>query len=42
MPARGPETLAGHADFTHLMRLQGKQWRISRIFSYEHVDAPAR
>jgi hypothetical protein len=40
-PAGAPETLAGHANFTHLMLLQGKQWRISRIFSYEHVDAPA-
>jgi hypothetical protein len=40
-PAGAPETLAGHANFSHLMLLQGKQWRISRIFSYEHVDAPA-
>jgi len=41
-PADAPETLAGHANFTHLMLLQGKQWRIARIFSYEHVDAPAK
>ena len=41
-PKDAPETLAGHANFTHLMLLQGKQWRIARIFSYEHVDAPAQ
>ena len=40
-PAGASETLAGHANFSHLMLLQGKQWRIARIFSYEHVDAPA-
>ena len=36
-----PEFVAGDADFSHLMLLQGKEWRIARIFSYEHVDAPA-
>jgi hypothetical protein len=38
-PADGKETLLGHAYFTQLMRLTGKRWRLTRIFSYEHVDA---
>lgn len=36
----GKETLVGQADFSHLLLLQGKEWRISRIFSFEHVDTP--
>lgn len=38
-PKGEPEALVGHANFSHLMVLQGKQWRIARIFSFEHVDA---
>jgi len=38
-PKGESETLVGHANFSHLMVLQGKQWRIARIFSFEHVDA---
>lgn len=38
--AGGKETLVGEADFSHLVLLQGKEWRIARIFSFEHVDAP--
>ena len=39
-PKGEPETLAGHANFSHLMLLQGNHWRIARIYSFEHVDAP--
>lgn len=39
LPAGGPKKLMGHANFSQLMLLQGKQWRIARIFSYEHEDA---
>ncbi|GAB3390411.1 nuclear transport factor 2 family protein [Massilia agri] len=35
-----PEELVGRANYTHLMRLEGNRWRIARIFSFEHVDAP--
>ncbi len=35
-----PEELVGCANYTHLMRLEGNQWRIARIFSFEHVDPP--
>jgi ketosteroid isomerase-like protein len=34
-----PEFLAGRAYFTQLLLLKDKTWKISRIFSYEHVDA---
>ena len=34
-----PEAYAGRAYFSHLMLLRDKQWRVARIFSYEHVDA---
>lgn len=33
-----PEVPVGRASFTQLMVLKDGQWRISRIFSYEHVD----
>lgn len=33
------EQLAGKAFFTHLLLLKKGQWKISRIYSYEHVDA---
>ncbi|MFC5478984.1 nuclear transport factor 2 family protein [Massilia suwonensis] len=36
------EAFVGRAHFSHLMRLSGKEWRVARIYSYEHVDAPAR
>lgn len=36
-----PEAPVGRAAFTQLMLLQDGQWRISRIFSYEHVDTKA-
>jgi hypothetical protein len=39
LPKGQPEFLAGRAHFTQLMVLQGKEWKISRIFSYEHADA---
>ncbi len=39
LPKGKPEFLAGRAFFTQLMLLQGKEWKISRIFSYEHADA---
>lgn len=35
-----PDEFVGHANFTHLMLLEGKEWRIARIFSFEHTDAP--
>ncbi|MFC0169375.1 nuclear transport factor 2 family protein [Pseudoduganella danionis] len=38
-PKGEAEFKAGQAYFTQLMRMQGQDWRISRIFSYEHVDA---
>jgi hypothetical protein len=41
LPKGKPEFLAGRAYFTQLMVLQGTSWKISRIFSYEHVDAKA-
>lgn len=34
-----PEVLAGRAYFTQLMLLKDREWRVSRIFSYEHVNA---
>lgn len=40
-PAGEPERPAGHANFSHLMLFDGTVWRIARIFSFEHVDAPA-
>lgn len=39
-PEGKPEVLVGHANFSHLMLLQNNQWRIARIFSFEHMDAP--
>lgn len=42
LPKGQPEFLAGRAFFTQLMVLQGKEWKISRIFSYEHLDAEAK
>lgn len=36
-----PEKFVGQAHFSHLMRLDGKQWRVARIYSFEHADAPA-
>ncbi len=33
------EQLAGKAYFTHLLLLKKGQWKIARIYSYEHVDA---
>lgn len=38
-PAGEQERLIGHAGYSHLMLLKGSEWRISRIFSFEHVDA---
>lgn len=40
-PVGKPESLAGRAYFTQLMVLKGQTWKISRIFSYEHLDAGA-
>lgn len=37
-PKGKPEFAVGRAYFTQLMLLQDKSWKISRIFSYEHVD----
>jgi hypothetical protein len=39
VPKDKPEFLAGRAIFTQLWVLQGKEWKLSRIFSYEHADA---
>ena len=39
LPKDKPEFLAGRALFTQLWILQGKEWKVSRIFSYEHADA---
>ena len=39
LPKDKPEFLAGRALFTQLWVLQGKEWKLSRIFSYEHADA---
>lgn len=39
IPKDKPEFLAGRALFTQLWVLQGKEWKVSRIFSYEHADA---
>ncbi|MYM71172.1 DUF4440 domain-containing protein [Duganella sp. FT134W] len=33
------EEFVGHAYFTQLMLIKGGKWKVSRIFSYEHVDA---
>ncbi len=33
-----PEIFTGHAYFTQLMLLKNGKWKVSRIFSYEHVD----
>jgi len=38
-PKGQAEFLVGRAYFTQLMLLKDKTWKISRIFSYEHVDA---
>lgn len=34
-----PERRAGQSSFSNLMLLQANQWRVARIYSYEHVDA---
>jgi hypothetical protein len=39
IPEGKPEFLAGTSYFTQLMTVKGKEWKISRIFSYEHVNA---
>lgn len=39
VPKDKPEFPAGRALFTQLWVLQGKEWKVSRIFSYEHADA---
>ncbi|MDQ2822573.1 MAG: nuclear transport factor 2 family protein [Pseudomonadota bacterium] len=39
IPKGKPEFLAGTSYFTQLMTLNGKEWKITRIFSYEHVNA---
>lgn len=39
IPKGKPEFLAGRSYFTQLMTVKGKEWKITRIFSYEHVDA---
>ncbi|WP_432381974.1 nuclear transport factor 2 family protein [Duganella sp. P38] len=39
-PNDKPEFPVGRAYFTQLMVLQDGAWKVSRIFSYEHVDAP--
>ena len=39
LPKDKPEFPAGRALFTQLWVLQGKAWKVSRIFSYEHADA---
>lgn len=36
-----PETLAGHAHFTHLWQLTPSGWRLKRVFSYSHRAAAA-
>lgn len=38
-PPGEAEKLVGQANFSQLMLLQGKEWRITRVFSYEHADA---
>lgn len=40
VPKDAPEFVAGNALFTQLWVLRDKQWKLSRIFSYEHADAP--
>jgi hypothetical protein len=40
VPKGKPEFAAGRSHFTQLMTVKGKEWKITRIFSYEHVDAP--
>lgn len=42
VPKGKPEFAVGQAYFTQLMLLQDKSWKITRIFSYEHVDAPGK
>jgi hypothetical protein len=37
-----PDAPVGRARFTQLMLLKDGQWRLSRIFSYEHADAPVK
>jgi len=39
VPRDKPAFLAGRAIFTQLWVLQGKEWKVSRIFSYEHADS---
>lgn len=39
VPKDKPEFPAGRAIFTQLWVLQDKEWKVSRIFSYEHADA---
>ena len=39
LPKDKPEFLAGRAMFSQLWMLQGKEWKVSRIYSYEHADA---
>ncbi|HEX8404981.1 MAG TPA: nuclear transport factor 2 family protein [Duganella sp.] len=40
VPKDKPEFLAGRALFTQLWVWRDKQWKLSRIFSYEHANAP--
>jgi hypothetical protein len=42
-PQGKPERRVGRSYFSNLMLLKDRQWRVARIYSYEHVDAaPAK
>jgi hypothetical protein len=42
LPKDKPAFAVGRAYFTQLMVLKDGVWKVSRIFSYEHVDAPEK
>ncbi|SDG66441.1 MULTISPECIES: nuclear transport factor 2 family protein [unclassified Duganella] len=42
IPKDKPAFAVGRAYFTQLMVLKDGAWKVSRIFSYEHVDAPEK
>ncbi|WP_426105619.1 nuclear transport factor 2 family protein [Massilia sp. TSP1-1-2] len=40
IPKGGKEVLTGQARFTHMLLLEGGQWKVSRVLSFDH--GPAR
>ena len=36
----GPETRVGRARFTQMWKQEGTEWKLARVFSYDHSPLP--